>query len=84
MFLHIFYEDIEKMGCRVIINSDEWWYEEYASPEIEPPFVLNGMISAVLCINEYFEISRDETANVLVEKGIKALIARLSGYDKNG
>lgn len=82
-FLHIFYEDIEDMGCRIIINNDEWWYEEYASSEIDPPFVLNGMISAVLCINEYFEISRDHRASILVEKGINALTARLSDYDKN-
>ncbi|MDY6786870.1 MAG: D-glucuronyl C5-epimerase family protein [candidate division WOR-3 bacterium] len=79
-----FYTDIKDKGCRVVINDDEWWYEEYASPDIEPPFILNGMISTVLCIDEYYKITGDDKAGELVRKGKNALIAKLPIYDKDG
>ncbi len=82
--MHAFNREIKDGGVRIIIDENNWWYEEYASEDIEPPYILNGMISAVLCINEFYEISNNENAKKLVEKGINAIKSNINEFDREG
>ncbi len=79
-----FFIDIDKNGVRLVLNENEWWYEEYATNEIEPPLVLNGMISATRCIYDYYKLTNNEKAEELFKKGMNAIKNSLHLYDRNG
>lgn len=79
-----FCKSIDEGGVRILLSEDEWWYEEYASTEIEPPMVLNGMISTVLCISEIHEKRKSRTSAILIEKGILAIANNIRKFDRDG
>ncbi len=58
------------------------WYPEYASSE--PPYVLNGFITAVTWIGEYSEFMADKKAASMLEDGIITISHFLPEYDVNG
>jgi len=55
------------------------WYPEYAVEE--PPFVLNGFITSLVWIKEYYEETKSENAKEIYEKGLEALVHFLPEYD---
>ncbi len=84
VIIDTFFIDINNNGVRVVLSENEWWYEEYATNEIKPPFILNGMISATRCIYDYFKLTNSEKAEELYKKGMNAIKSNLHFYDRNG
>jgi hypothetical protein len=83
--LSAFEFDISDGGLR-IQRSDESgsyiWYPEYV--RTEPPFVLNGFITAVTWIGEYSEFTGNEKAAGLHEDGIISIAHFLPEYTLGG
>ena len=83
--LNSFYIDVQDGGVTYKTPTSGWWYEEYASKNAtKQPRVLNGMIHAVLGINEYLKNTNDSSAKFLLDQGILALKNDLPKYDNNG
>jgi hypothetical protein len=83
--LNSFYVDVKDGGVAYKTQSSGFWYEEYASKNsTEEPRVLNGMIHAVLGINEYYKETNDTKAKYLFDQGILALKTDLPKYDLGG
>lgn len=78
--LQSFYVEVAQGGVS-IRGEDGWWYEEYADEGGSDPKVLNGMIFALLGIEEYYERTGDQDAKFLLDKGIIALKGHLPDYD---
>ena len=78
--LNSFYIEVEEGGVTLKENNG-WWYEEYADENGANPRVLNGMVFALLGIHEYYELTGDENAKYLFDKGIIALKDHLFDYD---
>lgn len=79
--LKIFSTDIDKGG---VTHKDKngWWYEEYAQTGLDiQPRVLNGHISALLDLHEYYNYTKDERAKKLFDLGASDLKAFLKFYD---
>jgi D-glucuronyl C5-epimerase C-terminus len=65
-------------------NSSGYWYEEVASPQRDkPPFVLNGHLEVLIHLSEYYNLTKDDFAKVLLDKGVSAAEAHLKDYDAN-
>jgi hypothetical protein len=83
--LNSFYVDVKDGGVTYKTPSSGWWYEEYASRNSsKEPRVLNGMIHALLGINEYYKNTNNLSAKFLLDQGILALKNDLPMYDNNG
>jgi len=83
--LNSFYIDVKDGGVTYKTPNSGWWYEEYASSNSTKEYkVLNGMIHALLGINEYFKMTSDSSAKFLFDQGILALKNDLPKYDNNG
>ena len=83
--LNSFYVDVNDGGVTYKTPDSGWWYEEYASRNTtKEPRVLNGMVHALLGINEYFKMTSDPSAKFLLDQGILALKNDLPKYDNNG
>jgi len=80
--LQAFLVDIAQGGVRIVEAEDEnaWWYAEYASPERQPK-VLNGMLYALLGVQEYYGVTGDEQAKTIFNNGIRAVLLHLEDYD---
>ena len=79
--LRIFSIDIDRGG---VTHKDKngWWYEEYAQTGMDiQPRVLNGHISALLDLQEYYNLTKDERAKKLFDLGVSDLKAFLKFYD---
>lgn len=62
-------------------DSSLWFMEYPASP---PYFSLSGMISTLRELNEYYQLTKDERALELFDRGYKAVIQKLPEYDYHG
>ena len=83
--LNSFYIDVKDGGVTYKTPNSGWWYEEYASDNSTKEYkVLNGMIHALMGINEYFKMTNDSSAKFLFDQGILALKHDLPKYDNNG
>jgi len=83
--LNSFYIDVKDGGVTYKTPNSGWWYEEYASNNSTKEYrVLNGMVHALLGINEYFKMTNDSSAKFLFDQGILALKNDLPKYDNNG
>lgn len=78
--LNSFFIEVQNGGVTHKEN-DGWWYEEYADENGSNPRVLNGMMWTLLGIQEYYELTADENAKFLFDKGIVALKNHLPEYD---
>lgn len=78
--LNSFFIEVENGGVTHKENNG-WWYEEYADENGSNPRVLNGMMFALLGIYEYYNLTNDENAKFIFDKGIVALKRHLSDYD---
>ena len=87
MLLNSFFVEIGDGGVTSKSKDNGWWYEEYASTDtsaVKDSRVLNGMMFALLGINEYYNYTHDPDARVVFDQGILALKNDLPKYDKNG
>lgn len=78
--LNSFFIEVDNGGVTLKENNG-WWYEEYADENGSNPRILNGMMWALLGINEYYEVTADENAKFLFDKGIASLKDHLPEYD---
>lgn len=79
--LGAFFVEVDKGGI-TYKDKDGWWYEEYAQSGLDiEPRVLNGHISALLNLQEYYNLTKDEKAKELFDLGVSDLKARLADYD---
>jgi heparosan-N-sulfate-glucuronate 5-epimerase len=82
--LNSFFVGVENGGVTYVTLEDGWWYEEYADEGGMEPRVLNGMMYALLGINEYYDYTKDPDAKYLFDQGVIALKEGLADYDANG
>jgi len=75
-----FYLNISKGGFTIDVNNG-WWYEEIADTAMHTPMILDGHIYALLGVYRYWEISHDDTARMIFDKGVAALQQYLPAYD---
>jgi hypothetical protein len=80
LLLNSFFVEVKDGGVTFKDNYG-WWYEEYAHAEGKNSRVLNGMIYALIGINDYFEYTNDPDAKYLFDKGISALKHDIALYD---
>lgn len=79
--LKAFFVNALRGGVTYKDGPDEWWYEEYVGAGAQESRVLNGMIYALIGINEYGINSGDERADLLFGKGVNSLVKRLNQFD---
>jgi hypothetical protein len=83
MALEAFYVDVSEGGLR-ILRSDETgdyvWYPEYASAD--PPYVLNGFITSVIWLGDYYSATGNSKAKELYEEGLRSVKHFLPSYDE--
>jgi heparosan-N-sulfate-glucuronate 5-epimerase len=86
MLLNSFFIEVKFGGVTYKTDDEGWWYEEYPSKNKGAinPRVLNGMMSALLSIYEYFNYTRDPMAKYLFDQGILALENSLPHYNNKG
>lgn len=80
--LNAFEVDIGEGGLKIIrIDEGEHyvWYPEYVKEN--PPYVLNGFITVIIRLREYYLISNDKKAEKLYLEGLDSLIHYLPDYD---
>ena len=80
--LNAFKVPVEKGGLlklRLYKNKSYYWFPEYASEN--PPYVLNGFITAVLWIGEFGNETKNPDALYLYREGLKSIKTFLPMYD---
>ena len=58
-----------------------WWYEEIADRNLKTPKILDGHIFAVTGIHKYWQVTKSDSAKLVVQKGLQALKHNLPAYD---
>ena len=79
--LRSFFIKVENGGVLDIDENGEWWYLEYAQEGKVKPRVLNGFMFSLVALYRYYEITGDEDAKLLFDRGIKGLKAHVQEYD---
>jgi hypothetical protein len=83
--LNAFFVEVINGGVTYKTTNDGWWYEEYIDEDVDNTSrVLNGMISSVISIYNYYNLTGDIDAKFLFDQGVLALKKDLSQYDING
>ena len=81
--LRSFFVEVKDGG--VTYKSEEgWWYEEFAAERGPESRVLNGMMSVLISLHDYYERTRDPDAGYLFDRGVAALQKQLPRYDDDG
>lgn len=75
-----YYIPIQKGGFTYQENNG-WWYEEIADSSLQTPNILDGHIYAILGAHKLWELTKDDSAKTLVDKGLQALKNKLPFYD---
>ena len=82
--LNSFFVEVKDGGVTYKTPNEGWWYEDFADNGANPTRALDGMMSAILSINRYFENTNDLHAKFLFDQGVIALKNNLPLYDNNG
>jgi len=80
--LNAFEVEVKEGGLKMIREDQGTlyiWYPEYAKET--PPYVLNGFITVIIRLREYYLISNDKKAENLYLEGLSSLIHYLPDYD---
>jgi hypothetical protein len=80
MLLRGFYIPVSSGGFTYKDN-DGWWYEELADSSMHTPRILDGHIFAVGGLYDHVQLTNDDSATFLFNKGIEVLKSRLQHYD---
>ncbi len=74
--------DVSEGGLRSVrIDGAESydWYPEYAKSD--PPYVLNGFITSVIWLGDYYTLTGNAEAKALYDEGVKSVIHFLPAYE---
>lgn len=82
--LNAFFVEVKEGGITYKSANEGWWYEEYADEGSSMPRVLNGMISVVFALKDYYNHTGNKKALYLYNQGLVALEAAIHQYDKDG
>ncbi len=63
-------------------ETGELWFMEY--PAEKPYYVLNGMISVLLELSDYYKATGDTVASCLFDRGYDTLVEKLPQFDYKG
>ncbi len=66
----------------ICLPDSSLWFMEY--PGTAAPFALSGMISTMLEIRYCHQLTHEPVLNELFERGYRAVIAKLPGFDRRG
>jgi heparosan-N-sulfate-glucuronate 5-epimerase len=80
MLLRSFYIPVSSGGF-TYKDKDGWWYEELADTSMHTPRILDGHIFAVAGLYDHVQLTNDDSAKFLFNKGIEVLKSRLQHYD---
>lgn len=80
--LKSFYYEVNEGGVSYKTDTSGWWFEEYADEGGAVSRVLNGHMFALVGIHEYYEYTKDTSANYLFIQGLKSLKNDLAKYDQ--
>ncbi|MFN8243828.1 MAG: D-glucuronyl C5-epimerase family protein [Ferruginibacter sp.] len=58
-----------------------WWYEELADSNRHTPHILDGHIFAVTGVQKFWQLTRNDSAKQIVDKGLAALRYNLPRFD---
>jgi len=61
-------------------NEQNWWFEEYPSPQ-NPGHVFNGHVYCLFGIWDLYRITKNEGTLELFNKGVNALISQIAHFD---
>jgi hypothetical protein len=85
MILNSFFVEVKDGGVTYKTPNGGWWYEEYGGNRSSATGILSGMMSTVLGIHDYYDLTKDPDAKYIFDQGVLALTKSLSRYDyKNG
>jgi hypothetical protein len=70
-----------KDGGFTYTADDGWWYEELADTAMHTPHILDGHIFAITGVYEYWLETKDDSAAIIISKGVQALKSRLKEFD---
>ena len=71
-----------KGGLSFALSDSSTWFMEY--PADEPYYSLSGMMSTLLHLHKYYELTRNPLAMELFEAGFSALKSKLPEFDYHG
>jgi len=77
--LNSFQVNIKDGGVNYFDENDDIWYEEYAI--LPPPHILNGFITILFGIREFYNVSKSNNSFILWKNGLKTLTKNLDKYD---
>lgn len=83
MYIKCFESEIESGGV-ALKDKNGWWYEEYSQENKPHPMILNGMLTALLSLNELYCMTNDSTVGMMFEKGNMYVKSVLDSFDDNG
>jgi len=78
--LRSFQVETAKGGVRTSMLNGGAFYQEVSQPEGAPGYVLNGHISAVMGVYDYWRVTGDESAHALFEQGVAGVEALLPQF----
>jgi heparosan-N-sulfate-glucuronate 5-epimerase len=81
--LNSFFVEVKDGGITYKDSENSWWYEEYVADNIdaEQSRVLNGMLFALIGVQEYYEYTNDIDAKLIFDRGIDSVKENLDKYD---
>jgi hypothetical protein len=65
-------------------EANGWWYEENADTGMVTPRILDGHIYAISGLQVYNKQVKDDSVQLLIQKGLQALKYQLPNYDAGG
>ncbi|MCB0731072.1 MAG: polysaccharide deacetylase family protein [Ignavibacteriae bacterium] len=77
--VNTFETKIEDGGILYVDEDKNLWFEEY--PTIPPNHVLNGHITGLFGLYDYWRITDNKKAKILFDLGIKTVVDNLDKYD---
>ncbi|MCB9258881.1 MAG: polysaccharide deacetylase family protein [Ignavibacteriales bacterium] len=77
--VNTFETKIEDGGILYVDEDKNLWFEEY--PTIPPNHVLNGHITGLFGLYDYWRITDNKKAKILFDLGIKTVVENLDKYD---
>jgi len=80
LLLRGFFQPIQNGGF-TYIDTNGWWYEEYADKGLNTPRVLNGHVYAFLGVRRFWLVTKEDSAAFIVQKGTEAVVNTLANYD---
>jgi hypothetical protein len=75
-----FFIPINKGGFTYMEDSG-WWYEELADTAMHSPRILDGHIFAVTGVYDYWLETKNDSAAIVISKGVQSLKNRLRDFD---